>query len=72
MATIWKTLIVRGWKDISKNVLTKSKKLLDRVLLQITQIDNVHDIALSHEMPVLPLYRNHSFELHSNEGNTGI
>ena len=43
-----RTLIVLGGKDIDKNVLAKIKKVLDLVLLQITQIDNLQDINLTH------------------------
>ena len=42
------TRIVRGGKDIEKDVLKKSKQVLDKVLLQVAQmeIDNICDISI--------------------------
>ena len=45
MAPSERTLIILGGEDIEKNMLTKCKKVLGRVLLQITQIDNLQDIT---------------------------
>ena len=46
MATIRKNFNSTWREGIDKNVLTKCKKILDCVLLQITPIDNLQDITL--------------------------
>ena len=40
------TRIIRGDQDLDKRVVQESKKILDKVLLQITQIDNLSDVTV--------------------------
>ena len=44
-----KTLIIRGGNELDKNLVTKSKKTLDKVLMQLTQINELDAITL-HEV----------------------